>query len=495
MQTLQDENAKLKEKSAVLKTERDKLEERGQKLENNFKRFKGNMDRLKTERVQLIEENNTLTSKIEALEAEKTSLLSDKATSAQSTSDAAQQPLEETSTTIQLTKEKEQLISERDALLNLKKENEELKAERDKLLTEKAAVGSTSTSLADGTIEEARRTWDSEKAELVKAREDALAKAKVAEDNYETVNGKLDPMKLALEQMKNRLATVHKGRQEDKAKAKSEQEAAIAAALEKQKAELQSTTTSMPADYAEKHAEELKALETRLAAKHEEELKAAVEAAKAEAAPSQHQLDAAVERGRMEVQKKLVLKDGQLIRSQSKLKDVETQIKLFESQVRQWHQQGFIPEKDFSSITQPRTSTVPAGALAASSSQPSTSTAPKPTPPTGPAVTSTASTSQTKPLPNKAPSGQPHRGRGGAPPRGTERGRGGLAARGRLAPAVAAAQGPSLSVLGAAAKRQREETANTSEDSLAKRLKTGDSQGSGPAAAKPVTIKRPPPPL
>ncbi len=294
--------------------------------------------------------------------------------------------------------------------------------------------------------------------------------------------------------MKGRVNSAHKSWSEDKAKAKSEQAAAVAAALEKQKKELQNSTTSPPADYAQQHADELKALETKLAAKYQEDLKAAVEAAKAEGAPSQGQLDAAVERGRMEISKKLALKDGQLIRNQTKLKDVETQIKALEVQVRQWHQQGFIPETEFLSITRPTPSAAPAATPTASSSQPSTSTA-KPTPPTGPAATSTASASQTKSLPNKALSGPPQRGRGGAPARGAERGRGGLAARGRLMPAAAAAaQGPSLSVLGAAAKRQREEAANASDDSLAKRLKTGDGQGAGPAGAKPVTIKRPPPP-
>ncbi|KAK0441608.1 hypothetical protein EV421DRAFT_2082889 [Armillaria borealis] len=493
MQTLQDENVKLKEEITALKAENVHAKTVGQKLNDNFKKFKGSMDRLRTEKAELLEEKNALTSRVQALEAEKTSLLSDKATTAQSTSDAAQQLLQETATITQLNKEKEQLISERDALLNLKKENEELKAERDKLLTEKAAAGATSVPPTDSSIEEARQAWGSEKAELVKAREEALAKAKAVEDNYETTNRNLEATKFALEQHKGRLNSTQKAWHEDKARAVSAQAAAIAAALEKQKTELENSTTSPPADHAKKHAEELKALESRLAAKYQEDLKAAVEAAKAEAAPSQGQLDAAVERGRMEISKKMALKDSQLIRNQSKLKDVETQIKALEVQVRQWHQQGFIPEKEFLSITRPTPSAAPAATPTTSSSQPSTSTT-KPTPPTGPAATSTASASQTKALPNKALSGPPQRGRGGAPARGAERGRGGLAARGRLMPAAAAAQGPSLSMLGAAAKRQREETTNTSDDSLAKRLKTGDGQGAGPAGAKPVTIKRPPPP-
>ncbi|PBK97398.1 hypothetical protein ARMGADRAFT_637587 [Armillaria gallica] len=182
MQTLQDENVKLKEEITALKAENVHAKTVGQKLNDNFKKFKGSMDRLRTEKAELLEEKNALTSRVQALEAEKTSLLSDKATIAQSTSDAAQQLLQETATITQLNKEKEQLISERDALLNLKKENEELKAERDKLLTEKAAVGATSVPPTDSSIEEARQAWGSEKAELVKAREDALAKAKVSHD-------------------------------------------------------------------------------------------------------------------------------------------------------------------------------------------------------------------------------------------------------------------------------------------------------------------------
>lgn len=493
MQTLQDENAKLKEEITTLKAENVHAKTVGQKLNDNFKKFKGNMDRLKTEKAELLEEKNALTSRVQALEAEKISLLSDKATTAQSTSDAAQQLLQETAIITQLNKEKEQLISERDALLNLKKENEELKAERDKLLTEKAAAGTTSVPPMDSSIEEARQAWNSEKAELLKAREDTLAKAKAVEEDCETAKRNLEATKFALEQWKDRVNLLKTARANDQVKAKSDQAAAIATALENQKKELENSTTSPPADHAQQHADELKALETRLAAKYQKDLKAAVEVAKAEGAPSEGQLDAAVERGRMEISKKLALKDAQLIRNQSKLKDVETQIKALEVQVRQWHQQGFIPEKEFSSITRPTPSTAPAATQTASSSQPSTSTA-KPTPPTGPAATSTASASQTKPLPNKALSGPPQRGRGGGPARGTERGRGGLAARGRLMPAAAAAQGPPLSVLGAAAKRQREEAANTSDDSLAKRLKTSDGQGAGPAGAKPVTIKRPPPP-
>ncbi|KAK0187834.1 hypothetical protein F5146DRAFT_1060914 [Armillaria mellea] len=484
MQTLQDENAKLKEEITTLKAENVHAKTVGQKLNDNLRSSR-----------------NALTSRVQALEAEKISLLSDKATTAQSTSDAAQQLLQETAIIVclslvvhtQLNKEKEQLISERDALLNLKKENEELKAERDKLLTEKAAAGTTSVPPMDSSIEEARQAWNSEKAELLKAREDTLAKAKAVEEDCETAKRNLEATKFALEQWKDRVNLLKTARANDQVKAKSDQAAAIATALENQKKELENSTASPLADHAQQHADELKALETRLAAKYQKDLKAAVEVAKAEGAPSEGQLDAAVERGRMEISKKLALKDAQLIRNQSKLKDVETQIKALEVQVRQWHQQGFIPEKEFSSITRPTPSAAPAATQTASSSQPSTSTA-KPTPPTGPAATSTASASQTKPLPNKALSGPPQRGRGGGPARGTERGRGGLAARGRLMPAAAAAQGPSLSVLGAAAKRQREEAANTSDDSLAKRLKTSDSQGAGPAGAKPVTIKRPPPP-
>ncbi len=100
MQTLQDENVKLKEEITALKAENVHAKTVGQKLNDNFKKFKGSMDRLRTEKAELLEEKNALTSRVQALEAEKTSLLSDKATTAQSTSDAAQQLLQETATIV-----------------------------------------------------------------------------------------------------------------------------------------------------------------------------------------------------------------------------------------------------------------------------------------------------------------------------------------------------------------------------------------------------------
>ncbi|KAJ7288014.1 hypothetical protein C8J57DRAFT_504704 [Mycena rebaudengoi] len=285
-------------------------------------------------------------------------------------------------------------------------------------------------------------------------------------------------------------------------KATEQQEAAVAAAIEKVKSETQDpNAASLSDDLIKKHADELQALQNSLAAKHAAELKAAVDAARAEnsgsspaidkdaiiaAAIAEHdkelektrgeELAAAVERGRLEGGAKAKLKDAQLVRAQKKVKDLEAQI-------LGWQKEGLVPTPSIPAPTA-STSTLPAS---------TTST------PTGPASTTTPDTTlPTKP--GAARGGAPARGgtpnapRGNAAPRGGPvRGRGtALSIRGGaarvppVAPAPAATPAAGVSIMGAA-KRPREE-GTPPDDSLAKRLKPAE-----PGTKPPVTLRRPPP--
>lgn len=301
------------------------------------------------------------------------------------------------------------------------------------------------------------------------------------------------------------LLDITKARAEDVEKAAAEQAAAVAAAVATIKTESDGGTSIAPSeDVSKKHAEELQALEQRLTAKHNEELKAAVDAARKDIPPAPattstvdlasalaeqekkfqaklaEDVAAAVDRGRMEQATKGKLKDQQLVRVQNKLKAVE-------QQVEQWKNSGLIPAE------------APAATTTAAAAGSSTAT------PTKPPV---ASSSTVPPTPtNPSGTGLPRkpsvagdgagRGRGLAITRGAVRG--GVPNRGRgAAPASAAAPKAAnggLSVMGAAAKRPREEVDGSAEVSLVKRLKPeGSSQAASSVPAKPpVQIRRPAP--
>jgi nucleoprotein TPR len=306
------------------------------------------------------------------------------------------------------------------------------------------------------------------------------------------------------------------------------QAAAIAEAVEKAKAEINASSNAEPTEaLVKRHGEELKALEDKLKAEHEASLKAAVEeipkarpegssdqaaidAAVAEVekkaqARLQEEISAAVERGRMEQAAKNKLKDSQLVKAQKRVKELEQQI-------HEWQASGInLPPPSAATPTTPiatstntaATATKPAAiAGQPTANQPQTSTnqpSAKPgttgpsQPPKPPATAVTAASSASQPtLPRKPPLGPSGASatRGGAIPQGPGRGgvmmrggRGGAVGRGgaplRQPPvkptAPAAPVSGGVSIMGAASKRPREESASSSEDSLAKRLKPADS--------------------
>lgn len=316
--------------------------------------------------------------------------------------------------------------------------------------------------------------------------------------------------------------------QKSREKLNSEQAAIVAAAVEKAKSEITAGGASVNTEeLSKKHAQELEALRAQLTAQHEAALKAAVDSAtkagKTEAPTSSDEstqaaisaaiaahdaelqarhnaeLDAAVERGRLESQAKSKIKDGQLVRSQAKLKDLE-------AQVLEWRKAGLIPDAPPPQTPTASTSKMsPPVTAAASSSQPTmtpthAATAPSPTTvkPAAPAPTPAgqpAATSGEKPPTSGAVSlGVSRGGRGRVAPRGVGRGfsiRGAAPGRGGAPPSAATTSGTTgLSISGAASKRSREEDL-AADDSLAKRLKPATETSTAPKP--PVTLRRPPP--
>jgi len=174
-----------------------------------------------------------------------------------------------------------------------------------------------------------------------------------------------------------------------------------------------------------------------------------------------------MESGRREADMKGRLKDAQLLRTQTKLKEKEALI-------LGWQNAGLAP-KDEKTATPAK----PAAVNASSSIPSTTPTSLVTNIPGKPATTAAVTTPQAG------------RGaRGGA--RGVARGARGLsirgAAPGRGGVPSPVAGGPSgVSIIGAAAKRAREEEDGLADDSLAKRLKPVE------GTSKPVAIRRPPP--
>jgi len=208
----------------------------------------------------------------------------------------------------------------------------------------------------------------------------------------------------------------------------------------------------------------------------------------------QGDIEKAVESGRLEGTMKLRLKDTQLVRAQNKVKELELQIE-------EWKKAGVVPgESTPSASAPPATSpstTAPSSVPSPTTSAPARGGAP------GPIMRKPS-------VPGAAAGGAslPARGRG----RGAVRG-GNIGIRGAAAPSAgrgagvpasgAAASAGGVAIMGAAAKRTREEGEVATEDSLAKRLKpavaaaaatTSPAEGSanagGAAGGKPITLQR-----
>ncbi|TFY64347.1 hypothetical protein EVJ58_g2677 [Rhodofomes roseus] len=397
-----------------------------------------------------------------------------------------------------------------------------LTEERDKLSQEKATW--TSSAATSGDSSQIPQEWESEKNELIKTRDEALAQAKASAEQAQKATEEAKSIRFANEKFQSKIQDLSRARAADGERAATQQQAAVEAAVEKLRNELQSAPPSASSDeVVARHAQELRDLESKLTAKFNEEMKAAVEsaaaAARAESLASssaggdqqvaiqealaaherklreQHETEiaAAVDRGRMEAAAKGKLKDQQLVKAQNKLRELEAQI-------LQWKQAGIIKE------------TTPTGAKPAAVSA-AVPTVAKPTAGTSATAASTSAVAATgaKALPRKPSlnaAGQPAQavlaagaGRGrGATVRGAARGAAqGLSikgtAAGRDAPAQApggtATEGSGVSIMGAASKRAREEgDASSGEDSLAKRLKPADGN------SKPIMLRRdrvPPP--
>ena len=308
----------------------------------------------------------------------------------------------------------------------------------------------------------------------------------------------------------------------DRQRALDEKKAAVSEAIEKTKQELQTSPAASSDDVSKKHAEELKALEAKLAKEHQAALAAAKQTQPATSQSEQATIDAAiatavatreaewkagieseiaaaVERGRVEGTTKIKLKDAQLARQMAQLKKLEAQIS-------EWKAQGIIPDEPpkaapatATTSAAASTSTAPAPAQPAQAKPPAGVTKPAPATAAKPALPAAVSTAPASTLPKKpTPVTAATRGRGGivrGALRGAGRGAapGGLSIRGQAQTADAsqpAAAG--MSIMGAS-KRTREEGESAADNALAKRLKPAEG-GSRPSP--PVNIRRdrvPPP--
>ena len=314
-----------------------------------------------------------------------------------------------------------------------------------------------------------------------------------------------------------------------KASDAEKQAAAVTEAVEKAKADMSNSVDPAAQETLQKrHTEELRSLEEKLTAKYEVDLKTRVEAAVAEALKATpttsadadqkaaieaaiaeydkqlqtrhaEEIASAVDRGRMEQVAKGKLKDSQLVKAQKRVKELEASI-------HEWEAQGINLPPISSAAAAATSAAVPAATPATSTVSPVQSGA-KPPPltastsgagpsqpkatPTGPAATNTV------PLPRKPAATGPAAGpgRGGAV-RGVGRGvplgvgRGGAPLR--TAPVKPTAPTPTptapavgVSIMGAAAKRPREEGTLVEDNSLAKRLKSAES------TSKPAQTRRP----
>lgn len=296
---------------------------------------------------------------------------------------------------------------------------------------------------------------------------------------------------------------------EEAQKAAVNTKAAVDSALAQQKAAGQADTAT-----TDRLQEELRNLEERLKKQHAEELARAVDAARAASsinpdqqaaidavvaarlrevhAKHEQEIEAAIERGRLEAGAKSRLKDSQLLRANARLKDLEAQLAQYKSGTVT--QQGKPPA---AAVAKPAPAAQANAGAKATPASTSAAAAKPAAPAQGQKAAGPAGPAQTRPggLPPRPGALSAGRGRGAAVRGGTARGGApGLSIRG-AAPSASeaspAAPGPSdsISITGAASKRPREEGEASGDDSLAKRLK--------PEGAKPVQLQRnrvPPPP-
>jgi nucleoprotein TPR len=267
----------------------------------------------------------------------------------------------------------------------------------------------------------------------------------------------------------------------------NKQQVAIDTAVAAAKSENPTVAIPSNEEAEKKHADELKALEERLRAEHKKELEAAaanavlgattektgadvetlIASAKAEWEKAhQEDIEKAIESGRVEQQAKGRLKDAQLLRTQTKVKELEAKI---------LELQGPGAASSSKSVA-----TTP-GQKPAPTQPPPQKAAPTQIP--GQKPTPAANKPQQTAVQNRLPNRPTPPTRGGGPGR-VLGGRGG-------APTTAPtpqSTGGGVSIMGAA-KRPREDAegeTQTADNSLAKRLK--------PAENKPTPpIKRPPP--
>lgn len=312
---------------------------------------------------------------------------------------------------------------------------------------------------------------DDSQAETKKLQEEVRGFKMSNVSAYHTLSSTLHADKMMQDKFKARIEDSNKARQ----KLVDEQAAALKAAVDKATEAVSGTNSE---EIIKKHAEELQALEARLKTQYEAELEAAVSAVKAKveeestasAAVSpdtesavkeavakrekevmdtvDERIAKAQEAGWMEIQAKMKVKDGLLVR-------VQTKIKQLEAQIDAWKKAGLVPEDEtpVAASNPPTTSNVTPATAALSAPVSATST--------------TLTTTQ-------APTAPVTRGgaRGGAAGRGTSlprrpsvpapglsnvglgRGRGGMSIRGTANPAAAvnaaAAANAGLSITGAA---------------------------------------------
>lgn len=305
-----------------------------------------------------------------------------------------------------------------------------------------------------------------------------------------------------------------KSRASDSERAAASQAAAVTTALEQQRAELQASGSGDPAARNAATSAELEALRLSLEAKYQEDLLKAIDNAKEEerksialngttnsdpasgdqeaaiaaaikahdeALKAQHaeELTKAMDSGRKELGMKIKLKDQALVRAQSRVKELE-------GQIIEWKKQKMIPESPAPTpattaakpVTTPSAPPGNAASAGASTSIPPSNGAP---------VVATPGAAPVRGAPRGTARGGAVRARGGVPTRGAAPGRGAAPTRGGApqTAAVTTPATPTLSIMGAASKRPRDEGEDAT---LAKRLKPAESAG------KPVAIRRPPAP-
>lgn len=316
--------------------------------------------------------------------------------------------------------------------------------------------------------------------------------------------------------------TAHLNKEHDAALQSAVADATSKAKAESQAANVDTSSSSQLHPDMEavvtQHKQELADLEARLTQKYEAEAKTHKESAanadgtpeavenivkeRMEAFQKEHEqkLTDAIERGRREVNMKLKLKDGQLAKALAGRKELEEQIKVLKEQL---NAAGITASAPTTSATGTIITAVesvpstPAKNLGATSTTLNATPTVPPAPPTTPATSAGPSTLPPKPPATVVPVSKPTapsqatttsvrgaaargRGRGMSIRGGAAAGRGG----GVLAQvnSAAAASPSGTSILGAAAKRPREETEAAPPDaqSLAKRLR----------GTPPVTLHR-----